>query len=101
MLNALASLFFLVCLATSAPGAAVEKARQITWEALVPQVEKFDDPFLDLSPDQKLDLVLASRTRQLQSGGVDITPEQLERLNMALKRLEKDQIDIDGLLAMR
>lgn len=101
MLNALASLFFLVCLATSAPGAAGEKARQITWEDLVPQVEKFDDPFLDLSPDQKLDLVLASRTRQLQSGGVDITPEQLERLNMALKRLEKDQIDIDGLLALR
>jgi len=101
VLNALASLFFLVCLATSAPGAAGEKARQITWEDLVPQVEKFDDPFLDLSPDQKLDLVLASRTRQLQSGGVDITPEQLERLNMALKRLEKDQIDIDGLLALR
>jgi len=101
VLNALASLFFLVCLATSASGAAGEKARQITWEDLVPQVEKFDDPFLDLSPDQKLDLVLASRTRQLQSGGVDITPEQLERLNMALKRLEKDQIDIDGLLALR
>jgi len=101
VLNALASLFFLVCLATSAPGAAGEKARQITWEDLVPQVEKFDDPFLDLTPDQKLDLVLAARTRQLQSGGVDITPEQLERLNMALKRLEKDQIDIDGLLAMR
>jgi len=101
VLNALASLFFLACLATSAPGAAPEKARQITWEDLVPQVEKFDDPFLDLTPDQKLDLVLVARTRQLQSGGVDITPEQLERLNMALKRLEKDQIDIDGLLAMR
>ena len=100
-LNALASLFFLVCLATSAPGAAAEKARQITWEDLVPQVEKFDDPFLDLTPDQKLDLVLVARTRQLQSGGVDITPEQLERLNMALTRLENDQIDTDGLLAMR
>jgi uncharacterized protein len=101
VLNALASLFFLVCLATSAPGAAGEKARQITWEDLVPQVEKFDDPFLDLTPDQKLDLVLVARTRQLQSEGVDITPEQLERLDMALKRLENDQIDIDGLLAMR
>ena len=101
MLNALASLFFLVCLATSAPGAAGEKARQITWEDLVPQLEKFDDPFLDLTPDQKLDLVLVARTRQLQSEGLDITPEQLERLNMALTRLEHDQIDIDGLLAMR
>ena len=101
VLNALASLFFLVCLATSAPGAALEKARQITWEDLVPQVEKFDDPFLKLTADQKLDLVVVSRTRQLQAEGVDITPEQLERLNMALKQLEHDQIDIDGLLAMR
>jgi len=98
VLNALASLFFLVGLALAAPA---EKTQKITWEDLVPQLEKFDDPFLDLTPDQKLDLVLVARTRQLQSGGVDITPEQLERLNMALKRLEKDQIDIDGLLAMR
>jgi len=98
VLNALASLFFLVGLALAAPA---EKTQKITWEDLVPQLEKFDDPFLDLTPDQKLDLVLVARTRQLQSGGVDITPEQLERLNTALKRLEKDQIDIDGLLAMR
>jgi len=98
VLNALASLFFLVGLALAAPA---EKTQKITWEDLVPQVEKFDDPFLDLTPDQKLDLVMVARTRQLQSGGVDITPEQLERFNMALKRLEKDQIDIDGLLAMR
>ena len=101
MLNALASLFFLVCLATSAPGAAGENARQITWEDLVPQFEKFDDPFLDLTPDQKLDLVVVSRTRQLQSEGVNITPEQAKRLTNALTRLEKDHIDIDGLLALR
>ena len=41
-----------------------------------------------------------SRTRQLQSGSVDITAEQTERLNNALKRLEKDHVDIDGLLAL-
>jgi uncharacterized protein len=101
VLNALASLFFLVCLATSAPGAAPEKARQITWGNLVPQVEIYNDPFLKLTPEQKLDLVVVARTRQLQSGGVDITPEQRERLTKALKRLEKDHIDIDGLLALR
>jgi len=84
-----------------APAAAAEPVRQITWKNLLPQVEIYNDPFLKLTPEQKLDLVVVSRTRQLQSGGVDITPEQTERLTKALKRLEKDHIDIDGLLALR
>jgi len=100
-LDALTLLLLLVWLPGIAPAVAGETMRQITWKNLVPQLETFVDPFLELTPDQKLDLVLVTRTRQLQSGGVDITPKQLERLNTALKRLEKDQIDIDGLLAMR
>jgi len=101
VLNALASLLFLVGLAGIALAATTEKAQQITWGNLVPQVEIYNDPFLKLTPEQKLDLVVVARTRQLQSGGVDITPEQTERLTNALKRLEKDHIDIDGLLALR
>jgi len=97
-LYALASLLFLVGLALAAT---TEKAQKITWKNLVPQVEIYSDPFLKLTPEQKLDLVVVSRTRQLQSGGVDITPEQTERFTNALTRLENDRIDIDGLLAMR
>ena len=97
-LNAFASLLFFVGLALAST---TEKVQQITWRNLVPQVEIYNDPFLKLTPEQKLDLVVVSRTRQLQSEGVDITPEQTERLNNALKRLEKDNIDIDGLLALR
>jgi hypothetical protein len=100
-LNALASLPILVGLAGIALAATTEEVQQITWKNLIPHVEVYNDPFLELTSDQKLDLVVVSRIRQLQSGGVDITPEQLERLNMALKRLENDQIDIDGLLALR
>ena len=100
-LNALASLPILVGLAGIALAATTEEVQQITWKDLIPHVEVYNDPFLELTSDQKLDLVVVSRIRQLQSGGVDITPEQLERLNMALKRLENDQIDIDGLLALR
>jgi hypothetical protein len=100
-LNTLAILLFLVSLAGIALAATTEKVQQITWANLVPQVEIYNDPFLKLTPEQKLDLVVVSRTRQLKSGGVDITPEQRERLNSALKRLEKDHIDIDGLLALR
>jgi hypothetical protein len=101
VLNALASLLFLVGHAGIALAATTEKVQQITWANLVPQVEIYNDPFLKLTPEQKLDLVVVARTRQLQSEGVDITPEQTERLTNALKRLEKDHIDIDGLLALR
>ncbi len=101
VLNALASLLFLVGLAGIALAATTEKVQQITWANLVPQVEIYNDPFLELTPEQKLDLVVVARTRQLQSGGVDIAPEQTERLTNALKRLEKDHVDIDGLLALR
>ena len=100
-LNALASLLFLVGLAGLALAATTEKVQQITWQTLIPKVEIYNDPFLELTSEQKLDLVVVSRTRQLQSSGVDMTPEQTERLTNALKRLEQDQIDIDGLLALR
>ncbi|BHH86081.1 DUF3299 domain-containing protein [Desulforhopalus sp. 52FAK] len=100
-LYALASLPFLVGLAGIALAAPTEKVQLITWKNLIPHVEIYNDPFLKLTPDQKLDLVVVSRTRQLQSEGVDITPEQAERLTNALTRLEKDHIDIDGLLALR
>ena len=101
VLNALASLLFLVGHAGIALAATTEKVQQITWANLVPQVEIYNDPFLKLTPEQKLDLVVVARTRQLQSRGADITPEQTERLTSALKRLEKDHVDIDGLLALR
>ena len=92
---------FLLWLISIAPVTSADAVRQITWRDLVPQVEIYNDPFLELTPEQKLDLVVVSRTRQLQSDGVDIAPEQTERLTNALKRLEKDHIDIDGLLALR
>ena len=100
-LNTLTFSVLLIWLVGIAPTTAAELLQQITWKNLVPQVEIYNDPFLELTPEQKLDLVVVSRTRQLQSEGVDITPEQTERLTNALKRLEKDHIDIDGLLALR
>jgi len=100
-LNTLTFSVLLIWLVGIAPTTAAELLQQITWKNLVPQVEIYNDPFLELTPEQKLDLVVVSRTRQLQSEGVNITPEQTERLNNALKRLEKDHIDIDGLLALR
>ncbi len=81
--------------------ASAETVQPITWRNLVPQVEIDNDPFLELTSDQKLDLVVASRMRELQSEGVDMTPEQRETLTKAVTRLEADDIDIDGLIALR
>jgi len=98
---ALALLFSLASITSIAPAAAAEQVRQIKWGDLVPQLDKFVDPFLDLTPEQKFDLIVVSRTRQLQLEGVNVTPEQREKLAVALKRLDSDRIDTDGLLAMR
>ena len=97
------SVFFtlLVWISSNTAALCAEQVLKVTWADLIPKVEIYNDPFLKLSPEQKLDLVIVTRTRQLKSRGVDITPEQLERFNMALKRLKKDKIDIDGLLALR
>jgi len=100
-LNTPAVFILLIWLAGIDSTAAAEQLRQITWSDLVPQVEIYNDPFLELTAEQKLDLVVVARTRQLQAGGVNITPAQTERLTNAVKRLEKDHIDIDGLLALR
>ncbi|WP_342190345.1 DUF3299 domain-containing protein [Stieleria varia] len=87
---------------TASPDAAsADTVQPITWRNLVPQVEIDNDPFLELTSDQKLDLVIASRIRELQSEGVDITPEQMEKLTGAVERLEADDIDMDGLIALR
>ena len=101
VINACVSLIILVGVTGLSLAATTEKALQITWKDLVPTMETHKDPFLTLTPEQKLDLVVVVRTRQLQLAGIDITPGQAERLASSLKRLEKDHVDIDGLLALR
>jgi len=98
---ALALLFLVAWVIGIGPAAAAEQVRKIKWGDLVPQLDIFVDPILDLTPGQKFDLIVVARTRQLQSEGVNVTPEQREKLTAALKRLDSDRIDTDGLLAMR
>jgi len=99
--NALAVLLFLVGLAGISPTAAAESVRQVQWGDLVPQHEQFPDPVRALTSEQSFALIVVAKTRQLQSEGVNITPEQRERFTAALKQLESDRIDIDGLMAER
>jgi hypothetical protein len=99
--NALALSIVLICLAGISSASAAQQIQKITWQDLEPHVEVYNDPFLKLTPDQKFDLIIVARIRQLQSEGVDISSEKLAHLNTASKRLKQDQIDIDGLLALR
>ncbi|MDA7746638.1 DUF3299 domain-containing protein [Psychromonas sp.] len=99
-LNTLALSIVLICLASIFSASAAAQIQKITWKDLEPHVEIYNDPFLKLTPDQKFDLTIVARIRQLQSEGVDISSEKLAHLNAASKRLEQDQIDIDGLLAL-
>lgn len=78
-----------------------ESVRQITWSDLVPPMVKYDDPFLSLSIEQKLDLSVVAAFRGVKARGETLEPPQQAKLDEALVRLRKDKIDVDGLLARR
>jgi len=93
----IAALLIAACL----PVAAADAARDVQWNDLVPPMEKFDDPFLALSSEQKIDLSVVAVGRQMQARGDALSPEQTERIGAALGRLKKANVDVDGLLARR
>jgi len=90
-----------ICIAAASIPASGESARQLTWSDLVPQLEKFDDPFAALSVEQKLDLSVVAAARQMQARGQNVAPKQKETIDAAIARLKTDKVDIDGLLARR
>ena len=91
-----------ICIALFVSGARAETARELKWQDLAPPMAKFDDPFLTLSPEQKIDLAMVSVVRQLQArNDPALGPEQMKSYNETLARLKKAQIDVDGLLARR
>jgi hypothetical protein len=85
-----------------APGFALADVRELRWQELAPPMSKFDDPFVSLSPEQKIDLAMVSVVRQLQArNDPALGPEQMKSYNETLARLKKAKVDVDGLLARR
>ena len=82
-----------------APAIAVQ-VRQLGWQDLIKKVE-FEDPFEALTQDQLSDLGLVARVRQLQAMGRQVGEATTKEVQEAALRLEKDRVDIDGLLAKR
>jgi hypothetical protein len=76
------------------------QVRQLGWADLIKKVA-FEDPFEALTPDQLGDLGMVARVRQLQAMGRKVGEGILKEAEDAARRLEKAEIDIDGLLARR
>jgi len=90
---------FLLTAVFIAPAIAVQ-VRQLGWQDLIKKVE-FEDPFEALTQDQLSDLGLVARVRQLQAMGRKVGEGTLKEAEESARRLEKAEIDIDGLLARR
>lgn len=100
-LRTIAGLAAMTLFAAAAPVASAEPLRQLKWDDLVPPPEKYDDPFLALSNEQKMDLSLVAVARQAKARGEALAPKQVEAVEAASARLKKDKVDVDGLLARR
>lgn len=96
----LTSLAFLFCFAQSA-SAAASNPQELTWDDLVPASAIFDDPFTRLDDDQLYELTLVAGIRDRQAAGEAIDEKSLELYREMLDSLREQDIDVDGLLAMR
>ena len=84
-----------------AAGALAAEAREITWDDLVPPEAQFDDPFTLLSEDQLYELTLVAQIRDRLDAGEQVDQKTLEAYRRRVESLNDENVDIDGLLAMR
>ena len=88
-----------ICLLGAAAHA--DEPREIGWDDLVPAEAEFDDPFTRMSEDQLFELTLVAQIRDRIDAGEEIDADTLETYNEYVASLQQQEVDIDGLLAMR
>ncbi len=77
---------------------AVESARVITWDDLVPAADPLEDPFADLSPEVLDDLSrIALIEADLRLGFIKEEDPEMTELNLIKLRLGDQGIDVDEL----
>ena len=81
--------------------ATADEAREITWDDLVPAEAEFDDPFTRLTDDQLFELTLVAQVRDRLDAGEEIDQDLRDDYDEYVASLEAQEVDIDGLLAMR
>jgi hypothetical protein len=82
-------------------GAAGADSRDITWDDLVPAAAEFDDPFTKLTEDQLYELSIVAQIRDRIEAGKEVDDKTLEMYQEGIKTLQDQDVDIDGLIAMR
>lgn len=99
-LRSLAILVIVAVQSIAAMAASVAEPRIASWDALVPAIEPFDDPFLDMPLEHKQDLRDILRAEEAQSVGR--SSRALESAaHAARSRLEAAGLDADHLLEQR
>jgi hypothetical protein len=100
------SLFLLTSLSIVMVGSAFsnDQPKKIDWDGMK-AVYKFDDPFIDLTSEQLMNLSMVARVRLLEQrnaeSGKTVSAGMLEEKKSSEKLLGEQGIDIDGLLAKR
>ncbi len=82
-------------------GAIAAEPREITWDDLVPAEAEFNDPFTRLDEDQLFELSLVAQIRDRIEAGKEVDEKTLENYHKRVKDLKDQDVDIDGLIAMR
>lgn len=75
--------------------------RELNWSDLVPEAVKFDDPYEALAREQLEYLGFVARIRNMIEAGKAVSEETRKEALELEATLEKDGIDVDGLLARR
>ena len=92
----LVSLFMLPGMQASA-----EEVRELTWDDLIPADLNFDDPFEKLTDAQLYNLGTVALYRERLASKEEITNPSKDYYDEALAELKADDVDVDGLLAIR
>ena len=99
-LSIVSTLALVACLATGGPANA-SKPQELEWDDLVPAEAEFDDPFTRLDEDQLFELTLVAQIRDQLDAGEQLDANKLKLYHDRIESLQADDIDVEGLLAMR
>jgi uncharacterized protein len=96
----LCSILASACVVSGVAGGA-DDPRTLTWEELSVKLSIADNPFARMSPEQLMALGDVAAIRDRRSRGVVLSAEEISIERDARTALERDKVDIDGLLAQR
>lgn len=82
-------------------GAIAAEPREITWDDLVPAEAEFDDAFTKLDENTIFKLITVAGVRDRLEAGQEVDENTLANYRKQVEGLEQDDVDVDGLIAMR